>query len=122
MELLMDIIFLRGLQIDTVIGIYDWEREIRQTVIIDLEMGTDIRKAAATDDIRHTLDYKTLSKRIIAFVEASEFLLVETLAEQISTIILDEFSVPWLRLTLNKKGAISGASDVGIQIERGVKA
>ena len=118
----MDIIFLRGLQIDTVIGIYDWERKIRQTVIIDLEMGTDIRKAAATDDITHTLDYKTLSKRIIAFVEASEFLLVETLAEKISNIILDEFSVPWLRLTLNKKGAISGASDVGIQIERGVKA
>jgi dihydroneopterin aldolase len=85
-------------------------------------MGTDIRKAAATDDIAHTLDYKTLSKRIIAFVEASEFLLVETLAEKISNIILDEFSVPWLRLTLNKKGAISGASDVGIQIERGVKA
>lgn len=117
----MDIIFLRGLQIETVIGIYDWEREIRQTVIIDLEMGTDIRQAAATDDINHTLDYKTLSKRIIAFVEASEFLLVETLAERISTIILEEFSVPWLRLTLNKKGAISGASDVGIQIERGVK-
>lgn len=117
----MDIIFLRGLQIETVIGIYDWEREIRQTVIIDLEMGTDIRQAAATDDISHTLDYKTLSKRIIAFVEASEFLLVETLAERISTIILEEFSVPWLRLTLNKKGAISGASDVGIQIERGVK-
>jgi dihydroneopterin aldolase len=118
----MDIIFLRGLQIDTVIGIYDWERKIRQTVIIDLEMGTDIRKAAATDDIAHTLDYKTLSKRIIAFVEASEFQLVETLAEKISNIILDEFSVPWLRLTLNKKGAISGASDVGIQIERGAKA
>lgn len=117
----MDIIFLRGLQIETVIGIYDWEREIRQTVIIDLEMGTDIRQAAATDDINHTLDSKTLSKRIIAFVEASEFLLVETLAERISTIILEEFSVPWLRLTLNKKGAISGASDVGIQIERGVK-
>jgi dihydroneopterin aldolase len=85
-------------------------------------MGTDIRKAAATDDIAHTLDYKTLSKRIIAFVEASEFQLVETLAEKISNIILDEFSVPWLRLTLNKKGAISGASDVGIQIERVVKA
>ncbi|MEY2681105.1 MAG: hypothetical protein RL661_1336 [Pseudomonadota bacterium] len=118
----MDIIFLRGLQIDTVIGIYDWERKIRQTVIIDLEMGTDIRKAAATDDIAHTLDYKTISKRIIAFVEASEFQLVETLAEKISNIILDEFSVPWLRLTLNKKGAISGASDVGIQIERGAKA
>ena len=118
----MDIIFLRGLEVETVIGIYDWERTIRQTVIIDLEMGTDIRNAAATDDIAHTLDYKTLSKRIIAFVEASEFQLVETLAEKISNIILDEFSVPWLRLTLNKKGAISGASDVGIQIERGAKA
>ena len=117
----MDIIFLRGLEIDTVIGIYDWERKIRQTVIIDLEMGTDIRAAAATDDIAHTLDYKAVSKRIISFVEASEFLLVETLAERIADIILTEFSVPWVRLTLNKKGAIRGASDVGILIERGSK-
>ncbi|MDD1650711.1 MAG: dihydroneopterin aldolase [Methylococcaceae bacterium] len=117
----MDIIFLRGLQLETVIGIYDWERKIRQTVIIDLEMATDIRSAAATDDISHTLDYKAVSKRIIAFVEESEFFLVETLAEKITGILLDEFSVPWVRLTLNKKGAISGASDVGIQIERGAK-
>jgi dihydroneopterin aldolase len=117
----MDIIFLRGLQIDTVIGIYDWERKIRQTVVIDLEMGTDIRPAAATDDIAQTLDYKAVSKRIIDFVEASDFFLVETLAEKITRIVLDEFSVPWVRLTLNKKGAISGASDVGIQIERGAK-
>jgi dihydroneopterin aldolase len=117
----MDIIFLRGLQLETVIGIYDWERKIRQTVIIDLEMATDIRRAAATDDISHTLDYKAVSKRIIAFVEESEFFLVETLAEKITGILLDEFSVPWVRLTLNKKGAISGASDVGIQIERGAK-
>lgn len=117
----MDIIFLRGLQLETVIGIYDWERKIRQTVIIDLEMATDIRRAAATDDISHTLDYKAVSKRIITFVEESEFFLVETLAEKITGILLDEFSVPWVRLTLNKKGAISGASDVGIQIERGAK-
>lgn len=117
----MDIIFLRGLEIDTVIGIYDWERTIRQTVIIDLEMATDIREAAATDDIAHTLDYKAVSKRIISFVESSEFLLVETLAERITDIILNEFSVPWVRLTLNKKGAIRGASDVGILIERGSK-
>jgi dihydroneopterin aldolase len=115
----MDIIFLRGLRIDTVIGIYDWERQVRQTVILDLEMATDIRLAAATDDIAHTLDYKAVSKRITTFVEESDFFLVETLAERIAAILLEEFSVPWVRLTLNKKGAISGATDVGIQIERG---
>jgi dihydroneopterin aldolase len=115
----MDIIFLRGLQIETVIGIYDWERKIRQTVILDLEMATDIRKAAASDDIADTLDYKAVSKRLIGFVEASEFLLVETLAERIAQIVIGEFGVPWVRLTLNKKGAIRGASDVGIIIERG---
>ncbi len=120
-ESVMDIIFLNGLSIETVIGIYDWERNIRQTVLIDLEMGTDIRKAAATDDIVYTLDYKAVSKRIITFVEDSNFFLVETLAERITGILIDEFNVPWVRLTLNKKGAISGASDVGIQIERGSK-
>lgn len=117
----MDIIFLRGLHIDTVIGIYDWEREIRQTVVLDLEMATDIRKAANSDAIEDTLDYKAVSKRVISFVEESDFFLVETLAEQIAAILLSEFSVPWVRLTLNKKGAISGASDVGIIIERGEK-
>ena len=120
-ESVMDIIFLKGLSIETVIGIYDWERNIRQTVLIDLEMGTDIRKAAATDDIVYTLDYKAVSKRIITFVEDSNFFLVETLAERITGILIDEFNVTWVRLTLNKKGAISGASDVGIQIERDSK-
>lgn len=115
----MDIIFLRGLQIETTIGIYDWERVIKQVVILDLEMGTDIRKAAASDDIADTLDYKSLSKRLIGYVESSEFLLVETLAERVADLLLGEFGIPWLRLTVNKKGAISGASDVGIIIERG---
>jgi len=115
----MDIIFLRGLQIETVIGIYDWERKIKQTVVLDLEMAADIRKAAATDAIEDTLDYKAVSKRLIAFVEESKFLLVETLAEKIAAILLDEFNIPWVRLTLNKKGAIRGASDVGVLIERG---
>ncbi|MEY2696088.1 MAG: dihydroneopterin aldolase, partial [Pseudomonadota bacterium] len=117
-DISMDIIFLKGLTIETVIGIYDWEREIRQTVIIDLEMATDIRKAAETDDIVHTLDYKSVSKRVIGFVEESSFQLVETLAEKITEILIQEFGVPWVRLTLNKRGAISGASDVGILIER----
>ncbi len=115
----MDIIFLRGLEIETIIGIYEWERELKQTVILDLEMATDIRPASETDDIEHTVDYKAVAKRLIHFVENSDFYLVETLAEKITEIILKEFSVPWVKLTLNKKGAIRGASDVGIIIERG---
>lgn len=117
----MDIIFLRGLRIETIIGIYDWEREIKQAVILDIEMATDIRKAARSDTIDDTLDYKSVAKRLIAFVEASSFGLVETLSEEIAAIIINEFNVPWVRLTLNKKGAIRGASDVGIIIERGIK-
>ena len=117
----MDIIFLRGLQIEAIIGIYDWEREAKQAVILDIEMATDIRKAASSDSIEDTLDYKAVSKRVISFVEESEFFLVETLSEKICQLILGEFGVPWLRLTLNKKGAIRGASDVGIIIERGEK-
>lgn len=117
----MDIIFLRGLRIETVIGIYDWERTVRQTVVLDLDMAADIRKAAASDDIADTLDYKAVSKRVISFVEESSFFLVETLAEKIAQIVIKEFGVPWVRLTLNKKGAIRGASDVGIMIERGEK-
>lgn len=117
----MDIIFLGGLQIETIIGIYDWERETKQTVVLDIEMAYDIQKAVETDDITHTLDYKAVSKRIIAFVEASKFFLVEKLTEEIANIILNEFNVPWVKITLNKKGAIRGASDVGIIIERGTK-
>lgn len=115
----MDIIFLRDLRIDTLIGIYDWERRVRQTISLDLEMATDIRRAAATDAIDDTLNYKAVAKRVIAFVEASEFQLVETLAERITEIVLAEFGVPWVRLTLNKTGAVRGARDVGVIIERG---
>ena len=117
----MDIIFLRNLKIDTVIGIYDWERRIKQTVILDLEMATDIKKAAKSDDIADTLDYKAIAKRVISFVEESEYKLVETLAERIAEIIVNEFKVPWVKLSLNKIGAIRGAIDVGVIIERGSK-
>jgi dihydroneopterin aldolase len=115
----MDIIFLEDLRIETIIGIFDWERETKQTVILDLEMAADIKKAAATDSIDDTLDYKAVAKRIIQYVEESEFQLVETLAERVTEIILTEFTVPWVRLKLNKIGAIRGASGVGIVIERG---
>ena len=117
----MDIIFLHGLKVDTVIGIWDWERKIRQAVVIDLEMGADIAKAAASDRVEDTLNYKLVAKRLQQFVGDAEFQLVETLAEKVAQLILDEFAVPWLRLKLNKCGAIRGASGVGIVIERGKK-
>lgn len=117
----MDIIFLGGLEVDTVIGIYDWERTIKQKVVLDIEMGFDIKKAAQTDDIAHALDYKTVSDRVVHFVEHSEYFLVETLIEETAQLLLKEFQIPWIRITLNKKGAITRARDVGIIIERGQK-
>ncbi len=117
----MDIIFLRNLRVETVIGIFDWERKIKQTVFFDIEMASDIKKAAASDHIDDTLDYKSLSSAVINFVESSNFQLVETLAEKVAELIMNDFNVPWLRLTLNKKGALRHADDVGIIIERGIK-
>jgi len=115
----MDRVFIEDLRIETVIGIYDWEREIRQTVSLDIEMNVDVRKAARADRIEDTLNYKAVAKRMIAFVEASEFRLVETLAERCAEIILAEFDVSWVRLKLGKPGAVRGSRSVGILIERG---
>ena len=115
----MDIVYLRDLRIDTVIGIYGWERRTRQTIIFDLEMSADIARAAASDDIADTLNYKSVAKRLIQFVSESDFQLVETLAERCAQIIREEYGVRWVRLTLNKKGAVRGATDVGVIIERG---
>ncbi len=118
-DLTMDIIFLRDLRIETVIGIFDWERHIKQVVVLDLEMGADIRRAARSDSIEDTLDYKAVAKRLTAFVGDSRFQLVETLAERICELLLDEFHIPWVRLSVNKQGAVRGATDVGVVIERG---
>jgi len=118
----MDIVYIRELEIKTIIGIFDWEREQRQVVSLDLEMATDIRPAAAADDIEKTLDYKSVAKRIIDFVEKSEFFLVETMAEEIAAIVRNEFDVPWLKLRLGKPGAVTGSKDVGVIIERGEKS
>jgi len=115
----MDIVYLRDLRIDTVIGIYGWERRTRQTIIFDLEMSADIARAAASDDIADTLNYKSVAKRLTQFVAESDFQLVETLAERCARIIREEYGVRWVRLTLNKKGAVRGATDVGVIIERG---
>ena len=113
-----DTIFLRELRVETIIGIWDWERKIRQTVCIDLEMGADIRRAAKTDSIDDTLNYKAVSKRVQQFVADSEFQLVETMAEKIAEVVLSEFELPWIQVRVSKPGAIRGAKDVGVQIHR----
>jgi 7,8-dihydroneopterin aldolase/epimerase/oxygenase len=114
----MDKIFLSSLAVECIVGIWDWERRVKQTVIIDVEMATDIRKAAASDHIDDTLDYKRVAKRLLSFVGESQFQLVETLTDRIAQLIVTEFGVSWVKVRLNKRGAIRGARDVGIEIER----
>ena len=118
----MDIVFIRELRADTVIGVYDWERRIRQSVVLDLEMATDNRRAAGRDRIEDALDYAALSARVLSFIEGSEFRLIETMAEQVAAIVMGEFAVPWLRLRLCKPGAVAAARDVGVLIERGERS
>jgi len=113
-----DKIFLSGLTTECIVGIWDWERQVKQIVVIDLEMAFDIRKAAASDDIKDTLDYKQVSKRVLTFVTESRFQLVEALTENIAHIVITEFAVSWVRVRLNKQGAIRNSRDVGIMIER----
>ena len=115
----MDIIYIQDLRIETVIGIYDWERKVKQTVVLDIEMAGDCRKAAQKDDVEDTLNYKFVAKRLIEFVGSSEYQLVETLAERCAAVVLEEFQVPWVKLRVNKQAALRGARDVGVIIERG---
>lgn len=114
----MDKIFLSDLTVECIVGIWEWERRVKQKVIIDLEMAADIRRAAATDRIEDTIDYKKVAKRLLAFVADSQFHLVETLAERIAQVVVVEFGVEWVKVRLNKQGAIRGARDVGVEIER----
>ena len=114
----MDRIFIHNIEVKTTIGVWEWERKIKQTVLIDLEIGTDIHRASNTDDIEDTLNYKTVVKHIEKFVAGSSFQLVETMAEKISEIILTEYKVPWVEVKVNKPGAISIAQDVGVIIRR----
>lgn len=113
-----DTIFLRGLEIECLIGFIEWERRIRQKIVIDFELPVDCAHAARTDEVADTLDYKRVAKRIIEFVSASEFKLVETLSHRIAMLVLEEFGVEWIRLSINKPGAIRGSRDVGVSIER----
>ncbi|MEM7280824.1 MAG: dihydroneopterin aldolase [Pseudomonadota bacterium] len=115
----MDKVLITGLEIEAIVGVYAWERDTKQTVIVDLEMATDIAKAAATDDLMHACDYDAIAKRLLSFVEASSYQLVETLAEEIAKVVRQEFDVPWVRVTLHKPSAVKKAADVAIRIERG---
>ncbi len=114
-----DKILIEGLEVRTVIGIYDWEREIRQTVRLDMEIAWNVSKAAASDAIEDTLDYKAVAKRLISFIEGSSFGLIESLAESCAKIVIEEFGAPWLRLKLSKPGAVRGSENVAVVIERG---
>lgn len=113
-----DRIFLHGLTVECVIGFIDWERRVKQTVVLDIELPVDCRRASLTDEVADTLDYKKVAKRVQAFVAASEFKLVETLAHRVALLILEEFGVEWVRVALNKPGAIRDSRDVGVVIER----
>ncbi|MCP5128959.1 MAG: dihydroneopterin aldolase [Pseudomonadales bacterium] len=117
----MDIVYIQALRADTIIGVYEWERSVRQSVVLDFELATDNRRAAATDRVEDALDYATLSERVLSFIEGSEFQLIETMAEQVAAIVMTEFGVPWLRLRLAKPGAVAAAAEVGVVIERGNK-
>lgn len=115
----MDIVYLHGLRLETIIGIWEWERQVKQTLVVDLDLGTDIAQAASSDAIEDTLDYKAVANRLVKLANESEFLLVEALAENISAILINEFGIEWLRIRINKQGALTGVRDVGVIIERG---
>ena len=117
----MDLVLIESLAVDTVIGVYDWERTITQRLVLDLELATDIRPAAEHDDIARTLDYAAISMRIQAFAAEHDVALVETFAERLAEVLREEFGIPWLRLTVRKPGAVSAAAAVGVRIERGAR-
>jgi 7,8-dihydroneopterin aldolase/epimerase/oxygenase len=114
----MDKIFIHALKTETIVGIFDWERQVKQTVVLDIEFSADIAKAALSDSIDDTLNYKAVAKRVLAFVDESSFHLVETLAEHVAMLILEEFGMSWVGVTLSKPGAIRSSRDVGVMLER----
>ena len=118
----MNTVYIRGLKARSVIGVYDWERDIRQTLVLDMELGSDVRTAARYDQIADALDYAAISSAVLALVEVSQFQLIESLAEAVAALLQEQFAVPWLRLRISKPGAVVGALDVGVIIERGARS
>ena len=114
----MDKIFIHALKTEAIIGIFDWERQVKQTILVDLEFSANIRKAALSDSIDDTLNYKKVAKRVLSFIEGSQFHLVETMADSIAMLLLEDFGLEWVKVVLSKPGAIRSSRDVGIIIER----
>ena len=117
----MDIVYVKGLEVKTVIGVYDWEREIKQPITVDLDMASDISRAASTDDHNFVLDYKIVCVRVTELIERTHLKLLEAMAEEIASFVRNEFNVPWVRVRVGKPAAITGAKDVGVIIERGTR-
>ena len=117
----MDTIYIKGLRAQAVIGVYEWERHIRQTLVLDLALASDTVRAAASDDVADALDYAAISRRVLALVEASQYQLIESLANDITRVVMREFGVAWLRVRVSKPGAVAEAEDVGVIVERGVR-
>ena len=115
----MDIVYLYGLRLETIIGIWEWERQVKQTLIVDLDLGTDVSRAGRSDAIEDTVDYKSVAGRLAKLAEENNFFLVEALAENISEILIAEYGIEWVRIRINKQGALSDVRDVGVIIERG---
>ena len=117
----MDIVFIKQLEVISTIGVYEWEKSLQQKLYFDLEMAFDNKPAAAGDDINLALDYFRVSERVNQFAQSHQFELIETMAESVAELIMQEFSVPWIKVTLHKPGALPKAQSLGVQIERGTR-
>ncbi|MDX2369504.1 MAG: dihydroneopterin aldolase [Colwellia sp.] len=115
----MDKVFIKGLHIQTTIGFFQWEKEIKQTLVIDVAMAWDTAKAAENDELAKTLDYAEISTAIETFANDNPVDLIETLAERMAAFLMTQFHIPWLKLTIGKPGAVHNAATVGVEIERG---
>lgn len=115
----MDTVFIRGLKAKAVIGVFDWEKQIRQNLVLDLDLRADVARAAASDALEDAVDYKAISQRVVEFIEASQFQLVESMAEAVANLVREEFSVSWVRVRISKPFAVRTAQEVGVVIERG---
>ena len=115
----MEIIFLHGIKTNCVVGVWEWEKQITQEIVVDLDMATDIAKSASSDDLEDTLNYKAVAENVIEMLEASRFQLIETMAEEVAKLVMERFSTPWVKVRINKGGAVTNVANVGVQIERG---
>jgi dihydroneopterin aldolase len=114
----MDILFIQQLALSTTIGVYDWEKKIKQKILVDLQMSSDVSHAAASDNINDTIDYANVSDAITRHVEQNTFELIETVAQIVADMVLDDFGAQWVSVTIQKPGAVQNAQSVGVKITR----